>query len=189
MNVGLFFGSFNPVHVGHLIIANLVYEQTEVDEVWFVVSPQNPLKKSRNLAHEFDRIDMVREAIDSHAHLRATDIEFGMTKPSYTSHTLAALTERYPHHTFRVILGEDNLTSFKRWKNHEHILDNFGLIVYPRPETSGSTLEHPNIVWIEAPKMAISATHIRQLIKEGKSPKYLVPDTVLEIIESRKLYF
>ena len=188
MKVGLFFGSFNPVHVGHLIIANLAYQLTSIDQVWFVVSPQNPFKKSRNLASEFDRIDMVRAAIHDDFHLQVSDVEFSLSKPNYTAHTLAVLSEKHPSYRFKVIIGGDNLASFTRWKNYQVILDEYGLIVYPRPNSDNLALEHPNIEWIAAPQMDISATQIRQLLKDGNSPRYLVPDEVLEILQSRKLY-
>lgn len=188
MKVGLFFGSFNPIHVGHLIIANIVYETTQIDQVWFIVSPQNPLKKSKSLAHEFDRIDMVRAAVNDLYHFKASDIEFGLPKPSYTITTLTLLKEKYPDYTFRLIIGEDNLSSFPRWKNHEDILEDYGLIVYPRPNASEISISHPNIENIEAPKMDISATQIRQFVKAGKSIKFLVPDEAIDIIKARKLY-
>ena len=187
MKVGLFFGSFNPIHVGHLIIANLAYQTTDLDQVWFIVSPQNPFKTSKNLAPEFDRLDMVRAAIHEEYHFQASDIEFSLPKPSYTYTTLTLLSEKYPHHSFKIIMGGDNLASFKRWRNSQEILMEYGLIVYPRPNTNPTNLDG-NIQWIDAPQMDISATQIRKLVKEGKSPKFLVTDNVLEIINSRKLY-
>ncbi|MFZ9046358.1 MAG: nicotinate (nicotinamide) nucleotide adenylyltransferase [Cyclobacteriaceae bacterium] len=186
--IGLFFGSFNPIHIGHLIIANLVWTEALVDEVWFVVSPQNPHKKRVNLLPERDRLDLVRECIKDEYHLRVSDIEFGMPRPNYTIHTLAYLEEKYPHFDFRLIIGEDNLNSLPRWKNFKEILKR-GLIVYPRPNCEVSELsDHQNICWVDAPKMDISATLIRRLIREGKSIKYLVPDEVVELIEGRKYY-
>lgn len=187
--VGLFFGSFNPIHVGHLIIANTMLEEEAIDEVWFIVSPQNPFKKQKTLAHEFDRIDLVEAAIADHFHMKASDIEFNMPKPSYTSDTLAYLTDKYPDYHFKLIIGEDNLKSFPKWKNHEVILEEFGLLVYPRPNAKPSPLkEHPNVKFIEAPMMDISATFIRKSIKNNKSVKYLVPEPVLESIKAKKLY-
>jgi len=164
-------------------------QHTDLDQVWFVVSPQNPLKKSRNLLHEFDRYDMVNAAIQEDFHFKVTDIEFGMPKPSYTIDTLAYLSEKHPEHEFRLIIGEDNLVSFPRWKNYKMILDTYGLIVYPRPNSSESMLkEHPNVTMIDAPKMDISATLIRKLIQADKSIKYLVPESVDLLIKSKKLY-
>ena len=186
--VGLFFGSFNPIHTGHLIIANLVHSYNLVDEVWFVVSPQNPHKRSGSLLPEQDRIDLVREAIKDDYHFRASDVEFQLPKPSYTVNTLTFLREKYPDYEFKLIIGEDNLSSFPRWKNHEILLE-YGLIVYPRPNAKPSSLtNHPKVTWVEAPKVDISATLIRKLVETGKSIKYLVPMGVAELIESRKYF-
>lgn len=187
--IGLFFGSFNPIHIGHLIIANLVKETTVVDEVWFVVSPQNPFKKNKNLLHEFDRLDMVRSAISDDYSFKVSDIEFGMPKPSYTIDTLTVLQEKHPTKKFHLIIGGDNLTSFPKWKNYQQILQHFGLIVYPRPNSEKSELEnHEKVTLIEAPKMDISATLIRKLVKDKKSIKYLVPDGVAALIEAKGFF-
>lgn len=184
--IGLLFGSFNPIHIGHLIIGNIASQTAGIDEVWFVVSPQNPMKRSKTLLHEFDRLDMVRAAIQEDYHFKASDIEFHMPKPSYTIDTLAYLSEKYPEYSFQLIIGEDNLDQFPRWKNHEIILKDYGLIVYPRPNASHSELkEHPSVQLIDAPKIDISATLIRKLIRNNKSIKYLVPKEVEEIILSR----
>lgn len=190
MQVGLYFGSFNPIHIGHLIIANTVLECTPCDEIWFVVSPRNPLKSSKSLLHEFDRYDMVQRAIEDNYNFRVTDVEFNMPKPSYTADTLAYLSDKHKQKRFALIIGEDNLTSFKKWKNYEAILENYGLIVYPRPgEKSDETIKkHPNVTLVEAPLLDISATFIRKMIKEGKSIRYLVPDGVAELINGKKFY-
>ncbi len=190
MKVGLFFGSFNPIHIGHLIVSNTVYDYTDVDEIWFVVSPLNPHKRqSRSLIHEFDRIDMVERAIEDQHNFKAIDIEFHLPKPNYTVNTLVYLEEKFPDHEFRIIIGEDNLVSFKKWKNYEVILENYGLIVYPRPNTNDSDLkEHQNVTFVVAPQIDISASFIRKNVKLGKSIKYLVPDKVAEFIRDRKLY-
>ncbi len=189
MKVGLFFGSFNPIHVGHLIIANVILDEAQLDEIWFVVSPQNPFKKSIQLAHEFDRLRMVELAIEDHWKFRASNIEFQMPKPSYTSDTLAWLMDRYPNHHFQVIMGEDNLVNFPQWKNHETILNQCGLIVYPRPGSKKSALiDHPKVLRVEAPQFNISATFIRKLFKKNRSPKYLLPDRVIDYIWTKKLY-
>ncbi len=188
-SVGLFFGSFNPIHVGHLIIANTMLEQAVIDEVWFVVSPQNPFKSQNSLAHEFDRFDLVQAAIADHFQMKATDIEFQMPKPSYTSDTLAYLTDKYPDHKFKLIIGQDNLRNFPKWKNHEVILQQYGLLVYPRPNSKTSELEtHANVRFVEAPQLDISATFIRKAIKNNRSVKYLVPEVVLDRIRAKKLY-
>lgn len=189
METGLFFGSFNPIHAGHLIIAQAVLQEAGLREVWFIVSPQNPLKKNQGLAHEFDRYEMVQLAIADNSHFRVSDIEFRMPRPSYTIDTLVRLSEKHPTHRFRLIMGMDNLEIFPKWKNNQEILNNYGLIIYPRPgcvapETSG----HPNIKVIDSPLLDISATYIRKCIREGNSIKYLVPEMVEDYIRARKLY-
>ncbi len=188
-NIGLFFGSFNPIHIGHLIIANIMAENTDLNKVWFVVSPQNPFKPSKGLLHEFDRYDMVKAAIGDNYKLEVSDVEFNLPKPSYTIHTLAYLTEKHPGKEFKVIIGEDNLESFVKWKNHEQILKQFGLYVYPRPHVTNSELKrHPSVKLIEAPLLDISATYIRNCIKNNKSIRYLVPEPVEQLIRLKHFY-
>ncbi|AZQ64109.1 nicotinate-nucleotide adenylyltransferase [Flammeovirga pectinis] len=189
MKVGLFFGSFNPIHVGHLILANAMLQNGNLDEVWFVVSPHNPFKKKNTLLHEFDRLDMVNAAIEGNFKFRSSDIEFRMPKPSYTVDTLAYLSSKHPHFDFKLIVGEDNLSGFKKWKNYEIILNDYGLLVYPRPKVKESDLrEHENVKMIDAPMVDISATFIRNSIKEEKDIRYLVPEGVLKLINSRSFY-
>lgn len=189
MRIGLFFGSFNPIHIGHLIIANTMATSTDLEQVWFVVSPQNPFKKTKSLLHEFDRYDMVERAIADNSKLKATDIEFSMPKPSYTIDTLIRLQEKYPQHEFRLIVGGDNLAQFPNWKNHEKILEYFGLYVYPRPNSEPSPLfEHPNVKLVSAPLLDISATFIRDNIKSNRSIRYMVPEVVEEMITRKKFY-
>ncbi|MCD9016798.1 nicotinate (nicotinamide) nucleotide adenylyltransferase [Parachryseolinea silvisoli] len=189
MKIGLFFGSFNPIHMGHLIIANLMVGSTDLKKVWFVVSPQNPFKSSKGLLHEFDRYDMVRAAIHDNYSLEVSDVEFNLPKPSYTIHTLVHLRERHPDTEFKVIMGEDNLASFTKWKNHERILDDYGLYVYRRPHVQLSEpVTHPNITFVEAPLLDISATFIRNCIRNNQSIRYLVPDVVAEIIRAKGFY-
>ena len=189
MEVGLFFGSFNPIHTGHMIIANIVKETTLVSEVWFVVSPQNPFKKNRNLLHEFDRLDMVRAAIADDFQFKAVDVEFNMPRPSYTIDTLTVLQEKHPDKKFHLIIGEDNLASLPKWKNADQLLKHFSLIVYPRKGSKPSDLiKHENVKMIEAPEVDISATLIRKLIREEKSVKYLVPDMVSGLIKDKEYY-
>ena len=193
MNIGLFFGSFNPIHIGHLIIANVIREQTDLQQVWFVVSPQNPFKQTKDLLNEYDRLRMVELAVEDNFDLRACNVEFSMPKPSYTVDTLAYLGERYPQHHFHLILGSDNLTHFHRWKNHRVIIDRHTLYVYPRPEVSAKKVReeianHPNIQTVTAPLLNISATFIRNLIQQDRSIQYLVADSVAEYIRDRKLY-
>jgi nicotinate-nucleotide adenylyltransferase len=189
MKVGLFFGSFNPIHLGHLIIANTVAENTDYQQVWFVISPHNPFKKSTSLLHEHDRLEMVRAAIADNPKLNASDIEFRLPRPSYTIDTLTHLQEKYPQHQFRLILGEDNLSHFYRWKNFSQILEHYGLLVYPRHGSPESELlAHPNVQLVNAPLVDISATFIREAIRQHRSIKYLVHDDVEVLIRGKKHY-
>lgn len=187
--IGLFFGSFNPIHIGHLIIANIMAENTDLQKVWFVVSPQNPFKPAKGLLHEFDRYDLVKSAIADNFKLEVTDVEFQLTKPSYTIHTLAYLTEKHPAKEFKVIIGSDNLENFSKWKNHEQILNQYGLYVYPRPGvTNHELMRHEHVSVIEAPLLDISATYIRSCIKNNKSIRYLVPEPVEQLIRLKNFY-
>lgn len=190
MKTGLFFGSFNPIHVGHLIIANSIFDEADIGEIWFIVSPQNPHKRdSKSLAHEFDRMDMVELAISGDPRFRAVDIEFNLPKPNFTIDTLAYLSEKHNNREFYLIIGEDNLLSFPKWKNYQVILDNYQLLVYPRSITERSDLiKHHHVTMIDAPLLDISASYIRRCIKEGRSLKYLLPEKVIEFIRDRKLY-
>ena len=189
MLVGLYFGSFNPVHNGHLIIAQAVLELSKLDEIWFIVSPQNPLKKNKNLLHEFDRYDMVSLAIEDNDRFKVSDIEFSMPKPSFTIDTLTYLTEKHQDHKFKLIIGGDNLAILPKWKNSDRIIRDFGLIVYPRPGSdSKHSIHHRNISYVQAPLLDISATYIRKCIKENRSIQYLIPGRVARFIYDRKLY-
>ncbi|MGV3540951.1 MAG: nicotinate (nicotinamide) nucleotide adenylyltransferase [Rufibacter sp.] len=191
MRVGLLFGSFNPIHIGHLILANYMAANTNLDAVWLVVSPQNPFKPSNSLLHEFDRLHMVRLAIADNPDLGVTDIEFRMPKPSYTIDTLIYLQERYPSYQFTLIMGQDNLATLHKWKNHELLLEMAEVLVYPRPgssQTPDALKNHPKIQLIPAPLLDISATFIRQCLREGKSTRYLLPEPVEEYIQAKKLY-
>lgn len=189
MKIGLFFGSFNPIHIGHLIIANTMATSTDLEQVWFVVSPQNPFKKNKSLLHEFDRFDMVEMAIADNPLLKATDAEFHMPKPSFTIDTLVRLQEKFPQHEFKLIVGEDNLSQFSKWKNHEKILEYVGLYVYPRPNSAKHDFaNHPSVKFIPAPLLDISATFIRENIRHNRSIRYLVPDAVEEMIIRKKFY-
>ncbi len=190
MQIGLLFGSFNPIHIGHLIIANTFVENSDLDQVWFVVSPHNPTKNVNTLLHAHDRYDMVEKAIADNHKLRACDIEFHLPRPSYTVDTLGVLREKYPQHIFSLILGGDNLNNLIKWKNYEEILTHHQVLVYPRPSASPSLLDtHPNIHKIDAPLLDISATYIRTLIQSQKSIQYLVPDVVVSYIRLKKFYF
>ncbi len=189
MQIGLYFGSFNPIHVGHLIIANNMACNTDLNEVWFVVSPQNPFKKRSSLLHEFDRLDMVEIAIRENPHLRASDIEFHLPKPSYTIDTLTYIQEKYPQHAFSLLMGSDNLSHFPKWKNYEKILEYYQIYVYPRPNTDASPLsDHPKIHMVQAPMLDISATFIRKAIQANQSIRYLVPEEVEAHILRKKFY-
>ncbi len=189
MNIGLFFGSFNPIHLGHLIVANVMAETTDLDQVWFVVSPQNPFKKNKQLLHEEDRYKLVELAIQNNSKLRVTDVEFSMPRPSYTIDTLLKLQEKFPQHVFRLIIGGDNLGQFPNWKEHEKILSDFGLYVYPRPNAEPSALkQHPNVRMVEAPLLDISATFIRAQIKAERTIRYMVPEEVETYIRWKKFY-
>lgn len=191
MRVGLLFGSFNPIHVGHLILANYMANNTSLDTVWLVVSPQNPFKQNSSLLHEQDRLHMARLAIADNPDLGITDIEFRMPKPSYTIDTLTYLQERYPSYQFVLIMGEDNLATFPKWKNYDRILEYHEVIVYPRPGSASAPEElvhHPKIQIVSAPLLDISATFVRQSLKEHKSVRYLLPEPVIEYIHFKKLY-
>ncbi len=189
MKTGLFFGSFNPIHTGHLVIAQTMLESTDMENIWFIVSPQNPFKKRGNLAHEEDRYNMVQAATYDNYKFRVSDIEFTMPRPSYTVDTLAYLGEKHPDHEFSLIIGEDNLKSFHKWKNADFILDNYRLYVYPRPGGSEEKWKiHPSVSFVDAPLIDISATKIRKLVKEGKSITYLVPQAVEAYIRDKGVY-
>ncbi|MFZ4478022.1 MAG: nicotinate (nicotinamide) nucleotide adenylyltransferase [Saprospiraceae bacterium] len=189
MKVGLFFGSFNPIHVGHLIIANHLATHTDLDKVWMVVSPQNPLKPKKTLARDFDRLHLVRLGIGDNPRIEASNVEFNLPKPSYTVDTLAFLTEKYPDKTFALIMGGDNIASLHLWKNYEQLLANFDIYVYQRPGTElGPLATHPRVKVLEAPLLDISATYIRDCIRKGQSVRYLVPEPVFEYLKDNTLY-
>lgn len=189
MKIGLFFGSFNPIHIGHLIIANFMATQSDLQRVWFVVSPQNPLKPKKSLARDHDRLHLVRLGIGDNHLLRASDVEFGLPQPSYTIDTLAFLKEKYPEHEFVLIMGADNLASIHLWKNYEQILSGYSIYVYKRPAYElGAFSDHPHVKVFEVPPLDISATYIRDCIQAGKSVRYLVPEPVWEYLESGSLY-
>jgi len=188
-HIGLFFGSFNPVHIGHLIIANHMANETDLDQVWMVVSPQNPFKDKKSLAKDRDRYNLVHLAIGDNPKLSVSDIEFSMPKPSYTIDTLTYLKEKYPNKIFYLIMGGDNVPTLPKWKNSELLIENYKIYVYKRPGYDlGPLASHPNITSVEAPLLDISSTHIRQLIKERKSIQYLVPDAVRLEIERSSIY-
>ncbi len=187
MKVGLYFGSFNPIHHGHLIIASHIVQNSPVEQVWFVVSPQNPLKPSAGLLNEYHRLHLVRLAIEGEDRFRSVDIEFHLPKPSYTIDTLTYLDEKYPQHQFAVIMGSDSFQNLPKWKNHAQLRANYEIIVYLRPGfdvTESST----NIHVLDAPLLEISATYIRNNLRDNKSVRYLLPENVREEIERNRYY-
>jgi nicotinate-nucleotide adenylyltransferase len=188
MRIGLYFGSFNPIHMGHLIIASHVLNCTDIQKVWFVISPQNPFKHSSTLLNEFDRLHLVQKAIEDDGRFKAIDIEFSLPKPSYTSATLAYLTEKYPSYEFYIIMGSDSYQNIAKWKNADFILNNFHILVYERPGFPVQPINDRKVEVMKAPLLEISATHIRSLIQEGKSIKYLVHQKVEDEILANRLF-
>ncbi len=191
MHIGLFFGSFNPIHTGHLVIANQLVEYTDMDQIWFIVSPQNPHKDKTGMLSEYDRLYLVEQAIEDNDRFRVNNIEFTMPKPSYTVDTLAQLTDKFAMHQFSVIMGADNLAHLHKWKNYEAILKHYHIYVYQRPgypaPQAPENFEN-SVHIVEFPQMDVSASYIRKCIKEGTSIKYLVPDKVAAYIHKMNLY-
>lgn len=189
MKIGLLFGSFNPVHIGHLIIANYMANHTELDKVWMVITPQNPFKKYGSLVNTYDRIEMVKLAIEHAQNIEVSDIELKLPQPSYTIDTLTHLKEKYPQHEFVLIMGSDNLVSLPKWKNYKLILRDYPIFVYPRPGYENADLaSHPSVTITMTPLMELSATFIRNAISNKKNVQFFVPDPVLKFIESKSLY-
>ncbi|HYH55655.1 MAG TPA: nicotinate (nicotinamide) nucleotide adenylyltransferase [Anseongella sp.] len=189
MKVGLFFGSFNPVHVGHLVIAGYMAAFTELDKVWLVVSPHNPLKNKKDLIKAYDRLEMARLATEDASEIEVSDIEFSLPQPSYTIDTLTYLKERYPRHQFYLIMGSDNLRSLRKWKNYELLLRDYRILVYPRPGYGDSGLEdHPSVQITSAPLMEISSTLIRKAMADGRNMQFFVPEKVWDFMEKKGLY-
>lgn len=189
MKIGLFFGSFNPVHIGHLIIANYMATQTDLERVWLVVSPHNPFKPKKTLARDHDRLHLVRLGIGDNPRLEASNVEFSLPKPSYTVDTLAVLREKYPEREFALIMGGDNLATLHSWKNYEQILAHHDIYVYQRPGIDlGPLTEHERVRICPAPMLDLSATYIRECIRAGKSVRYLVPEAVWEYLDGSQLY-
>jgi nicotinate-nucleotide adenylyltransferase len=187
MKIGLYFGSFNPIHNGHLIIANYMLQETAIKQVWFVVSPHNPLKKSNSLLNEYKRLNLVQLAIEGENNLKASTIEFHLPRPSYTIDTLVHLQEKYPQHHFSVIMGSDSFSNIDKWKNYTVLLNEYELYIYNRPGFTVSAT-NTNIHLLDAPLLQISSTHIRELLKQSKSIRYLVPDIVKKEIEENNYY-
>lgn len=199
MKVGLYFGSFNPIHIGHLIIANHLVEHSDINQVWFVVSPHNPLKEKNSLLEDYHRLALVQEAIEDNPNFRASDIEFKLEQPNYTVKTLMVLKDKYPNYSFELIMGEDNLRSLTKWFNYEYILENYQILVYPRAYDSLQKVNetelpeyirnHTNVKIIQnTPTMNISSSHIREMIKNKKDVRYMVPNSVWKYIDKMGFY-
>ena len=188
MKIGLYFGSFNPIHIGHLIIANHVLNESDIEKVWFIVSPQNPFKENNTLLNEYDRLHLVRIATADDNRLKASDIEFGLPKPSYTINTLIYLIEKYPGDSFSIIMGSDGFQNLNKWKNSEAIVKDYPIYVYKRAGFEIKETHNDKLTILDAPLIQISATQIREYIKTGKSIRYLVPENVREEIETRWFY-
>lgn len=201
MKIGLYFGTFNPIHIGHLIIANHLAEYSDLSQIWMVVTPHNPLKKKDTLLDDYQRLHLVNLAVEDYPKIKASDFEFKLPQPNYTVNTLAHLQEKFPQHTFSLIMGEDNLKSLHKWKNYEVIMQNHAIYVYPRLEAKSRTGEaislekenlefknNPNIHFIDAPIVEISSTFIRENIKSKKNVRALLPSKVWEYIDHNNLY-
>ena len=190
--IGLFFGSFNPIHIGHLILANYILENSDMEELWFVVSPQNPFKDKKSLLNDHNRLDMVQLALKNYPKMRVSSVEFSLPKPSYTIDTLTYLHEKYPEVSFALIMGEDNLKGLKKWKNSETLVNNHQIIIYPRvldsDKTKTETFDHENISKIDAPIIELSATKIREMLKEGKNVRPMLPPEVFEYLDGSSFY-
>ena len=190
MKIGLYFGSFNPIHTGHLIIAQHILNHTEIQRLWFVISPHNPLKDKASLANDRDRLHLVQLAIEDNPSMKASDIEFKLPQPSYTIDTLTYIKEKYPRYEFALIMGADNLISLPKWKNYQLLINNYPIYIYKRPNypIESALVQHENIHVLDTPLLDISSTWIRQLIKTKKSIRYLVPEKVFDYLESSHLY-
>jgi len=188
MKIGLYFGSFNPVHAAHLIIANHILNERNIEKIWFVVSPQNPFKTESNLLNEYHRLHLIRLATEEDKRIKASDIEFNLPKPSFTANTLVYLAEKYPGHEFIIIMGSDSFQNIHKWKNYESIIKNYPVCVYIRPGFDVLNDVKADLDIIDAPLLQLSATQIRKYLKEGKSIRYMVPDKVLEEIEKGGYY-
>lgn len=190
MKIGLFFGSFNPIHIGHLIIADQILDASELERIWMVISPQNPFKKKKNLLDQYDRKHLVELSTEEHPGIFPSDFEFHLPVPSYTIDSLTYLEEKYPNDVFYLIMGSDNLKSFHKWKNYELILKKYKILVYQRPGYNKELelAEHPAIQILEFPQMDISSTYIRNKIKDNNSIKYYLHPKVERYIKEMNFY-
>ena len=188
MDIGLYFGSFNPIHIGHLIIASHIANNSPLDQIWFVVSPQNPLKTSQSLLNEHHRKHLIDLCIEGEKKLRTSNVEFKLPKPSYTAATMVYLEEKYPQHTFSIIMGSDSFSNIRRWKNYQMLLKNYAIYIYQRPGFGIAQWPEARLTVLQAPLLDISSTHLRELLHLKKSIRFLVPDIVKEEIENRQYY-
>lgn len=189
MKIGLYFGSFNPVHIGHMAIAGYMTEFTDLQQVWLVVSPHNPLKPAGSLLQDYHRYHLVELAIGDYRRLKASKVEFDLPRPSYTVVTLAYLGEKYPEHEFSLIMGSDNLESLRKWKDYELILERHNIYVYPRPGHEGGEFRsHPHVQWTEAPQMEVSSSFIRKSLREGRDVRFLLPESVWNYVDEMNFY-
>ncbi|GHT22447.1 putative nicotinate-nucleotide adenylyltransferase [Bacteroidia bacterium] len=188
MHVGLFFGSFNPIHIGHLAIANYMLEFSDMEQIWFVVSPHNPCKTKTSLLPEADRLHLVNLAIDGHPRYKASNIEFKMPKPSYTIDTLVRLSEKYAQHRFSLIMGSDNLDAFPKWKNSDSIVAGYHRYIYPRPDSAKQPKQPENATVVNAPLIEISSSFIRSSIAQGKALPFFMPEKVFQYIKEMHFY-
>ncbi len=188
MKIGLYFGSFNPIHIGHLIIAEYVCNNTDLQQIWFVVSPQNPFKKKESLLNSYHRLHMVNLAIEGNASLKVSDIEFKLSLPSYTSNTLRHLQEKYGSHEFNIVLGSDGFQNIKKWKDADWLLDNFSFFIYERPKFKVSDLLTNKNTLLRSPILEISSTYIREQIFNKKSVRYMLPEKVYQEIINNRYY-
>jgi nicotinate-nucleotide adenylyltransferase len=191
MKIGLYFGTFNPIHIGHLIIANHMAEHSDLDQIWMVVTPHNPHKKKSSLLEDYHRLHMVHLATEDYPNIQPSDIEFKLPQPNYTVHTLAHLQEKHPSYEFSLIMGEDNLNSLHKWKNYEVILQNHDIYVYPRlnsGEMDDQFVNHPKIHRIGAPVIELSSTFIRNSIKNNKNVIPMLPNKVWDYVEHNLFY-
>lgn len=190
--VGLFFGSFNPIHIGHLILANYILENSNMEELWFVVSPQNPFKEKKSLLNDYNRLEMVELSIKNYPKMRASNVEFSLPQPSYTIDTLTYLKEKHPNHSFALIMGEDNLKHLHKWKNSDLLINQHQIIVYPRVYNGkmedADYLQHENITLIDAPIIELSASKIREMIKEKKNVRPMLPPEVFDYLDASNFY-
>lgn len=190
MKIGLFFGTYNPIHVGHMVIANYMVEYTDLERLWIVVTPHNPFKEKKSMLADYQRLQLVKIAIEDDNRFRASDIEFNLPQPNYTIHTLTYLKEKHPEHEFVLVMGADNLTHFKKWKNYQEILDKYEIYVYPRVEGvfSDDLLAHPKVSFYQAPVIQISSSFIREAIEAKKDIRYYLPKDVYNYVREMHFY-